>query len=585
PQEFMNALREQQDLMRSRLGKDYDPAMFDRPEVRRAVLDQLIARRLQQLQAKRDHLSVSDAQVGEFVRSMPQLQQDGVFSAERYQQLLQARGMNAATFEQRLRGDLVLSQQIAGLANSGFVPAPLVERWASLQGELREVSESVVDPRQFLQQVTLEADAAKKFYEQNRKTFATPEQVKVDYLVLSPDALMPAIEVPEAELRDYYSKNQSRYATVEQRSASHILIALPKGASAEVRKAAQDKAAALLKQVRADPKRFGKLARENSDDPGSKANGGDLGFFERGMMVKPFADAVFGLAKAGDIADLVESEFGFHVIQLTGVTPSKGKKFEEARAEILAQLKQAAAAKRFAELAESFKNTVYEQADSLAPAEQVTKLKSQQSAWLEKGRPAQGVLNNDKLMAAVFSDDAIKNKRNTEAIEVAPKMLVAARVTEHKPAAEIPFEQVTARIENQLKLEQARKLARQDGEAKLAELQKGAKVDLNWGPVNKISRAAAQGPVADLVNAVFRLPTDKLPGYTGGALPNGAYGIYKVVSVAKDAEASGPSALEAARAKLERASAEDDFLRYLAVLRQRHGVKINQAALDALAEK
>ncbi|MBL8473160.1 MAG: SurA N-terminal domain-containing protein [Rhodocyclaceae bacterium] len=585
PQEFSNALREQQDVIRARLGKDYDPAMFDKPEIRRAVLDQLIARRLQQLQAKRDHLSVSDAQVGQFVRSMPQLQQDGQFSMERYEQLLQARGMSSVGFEQRLRGDLVLSQQIAAVANSGFIPQPLVVRWAELQGELREVSETLLDPQSYTAKVNLAQDAAKKFYDDNRKMFATPEQVKVEYLLLSPEALLGSVQVTDAQAQDFYKQNQGRYATPELRSASHILIALSKGAAPDARKAAKEKAESLLKQVRADPKRFAKLARENSDDPGSKQSGGDLGSFESGAMVKPFADAVFGLAKVGDIADLVESDFGFHVIMLTGITPSKDKKFEEARAEIVEQLKQAAAAKRFAELAESFKNTVYEQADSLAPAEQLTKLKLQKSDWMEKGKPAPGVLGNDKLLAAVFSDDTIKNKRNTEAIEVAPKTLVAARVIEHKAAAEIPFDQVSARIEQQLKLEEARKLARQDGEAKLAELQKGDKVDLKWGAPNKVSRAAAQGPVADLVTAVFRAPADKLPTYVGGALPNGAYGIYKVLNVARDPEASSAAGLGAARAKLERASAEDEFLRYLAVLRQRFGVKVNQAALDALAEK
>jgi peptidyl-prolyl cis-trans isomerase D len=336
-----------------------------------------------------------------------------------------------------------------------------------------------------------------------------------------------------------------------------------------------------LKQVKQNPADFARLAKENSQDPGSAANGGDLGFFGRGMMVKPFEDAAFAL-KENEISGVVRSDFGFHIVKVTGVKAEKVRTLEEAAEEIRGELKQQAAARRFAEVAEQFANIVYEQPDSLQPAAEKFKLTLRQSNWLVKGAPAAGgELGNERLIAAIFSDDAVKNKRNTEAVETAPSTLVAARVLEHKPAQLQPLDAVRGQVEKRLIREEAAKLAQKDGEEKLGRLLKGEALDLAWGPVKSVTRGGAQGMTPDSLRAVFRLPPDKVPAYTGARQADGSYVLYKLTAVQVPEATPGDARPAALRAQLARLYGEEEFAAYLAALRARYPVTINRTLLQA----
>ncbi len=252
----------------------------------------------------------------------------------------------------------------------------------------------------------------------------------------------------------------------EERRASHILLTVKAGATEDERKAVEAKATTLAAELRKKPAGFADVAKKESQDPGSAAQGGDLGFFARGAMVKPFEDAVFA-AKKDEIVGPVKSDFGYHVIRVTDVKPEKGKSLAEATPEIEADLKKGAASRRFAEVAEGLTNLVYEQSTSLKPAADLYKLPIQQSGWFARTGGAPPLLANPKLIAEIFSDNAIKSKRNTAAIEVAPSVIVSARVIEHKPAEQRPFEAVRAVIEQRYKRDEALKLAdrRRRGEA------------------------------------------------------------------------------------------------------------------------
>jgi peptidyl-prolyl cis-trans isomerase D len=580
-QEFGQALREQQERLRPMLGANANPAMLDTPELRRAVVDTLVNQRLLALQARQAKLSVNDAQLVQFITSVPQLQQNGKFSKERYEAVVAAQGMSKEAFEARLRQDLVMQQAMAAVTDAVLPGRTSAENWLAAQLEQREIAEVQLRPEQYAAQVKVGADAVAAYFEANKKKFESPEQVKVEFVVLSQDKMSDQITVPEEEIRKAYQTQGDRYKQPETRRASHILITAAKTAPEAEVKAAQAKAEGLLAQLKKAPGDFEKLARANSQDPGSAAKGGDLDWFGRGMMVKPFEDAVYAL-KEGQVSELVRSDFGFHIIKLTGVRAEQARPFDAVKAEIGAELKRQAAAKKYAEAAEAFTNIVYEQSDSLKPAAEKFKLNVQQSDWVIRNGSAVPPFTNAKLMAALFSDDALKNKRNTEAIEVAPRTLVAARVVEHKPAAMPPLATVQPTIEKILVRQEAAKLAAKDGAARLARLEKGEGADLSWGPTRNVMRASAPQLSGEAVSAIFKAGVAKLPAYAGTQVPGGAYALYRIGAVKKFvAGQDEPPAARALRQRYADLVAEQEMLAWIDTLKARHDVKINKAVLEA----
>lgn len=583
--DFQQALREQQERLRSTMGENFNPAMLETTEARKAVLDNLINQRLLALDAGQRRLSVSDQQMRETIAGIPAFQENGQFSLPRYEAVLKAQGMNQPVFESRLRNDLALKQVLGAVAEGTIVSSASAERVFAVQFEERLVSEARLSAQQYAASVKLADGAVQKFYDANRARFEIPAQVRAEYLTLSPESLAAQLNVGEAEVRKEYDAHPERFRKDEERRVSHILIQARKDAGEAALKAAREKIDGLLERVKANPADFAKLAKENSQDPGSAERGGDLGFFGRGAMVKPFEDAAFGLAKEGDVSAVVQSDFGFHIIKLAGVKAEQVRPFEEVRNEIAAELKKAEAGRKFAELAEGFTNMVYEQADSLKPAAEKYKLAVQTSGWFARNGKAPAPFDNEKLVAALFSDDSLKNKRNTDAVDVGKGVLVAARVVESKPAALRPFDDVKADIEKLLIQEEAAQLADKDGEKKLAQLNKGDAVPLEWGASRPVKRME-QGFPPEVLRAIFRAPTDKLPSFAGVKLPGAGYVVFRVEKVSRpSATGAEDPRLQAIKQQYARLLAEQDFSAYLSALRKHHGVKVNAAMLEGSKEK
>jgi peptidyl-prolyl cis-trans isomerase D len=580
-QELQQALREQQDRIRQQLGRELPAAMLDNPEMRRAALDSLINQRLLALHAIKSHLTVSDAQLSELIQTHPDFLEDGKFVRQRYDAFVASQNMSPAEFERRLRQDLSRQQMLAAVRDGAVAGHASADRWIAALLEEREITETLLKPEDFVAQVKLSADAAKTYYDANRKMFETPEQMRAEYLVLSQDALAAQVSISDQEIGSWYQSHADRYKQNEGRRASHILITAAKDAPDAAVKAAQAKAEEILALIRKAPGDFAKLARQYSQDPGSAAKGGDLDWFSRGMMVKPFDDVAFSL-KENEISGIVRSDFGFHIIKLTGIKAEKAKPLEEVRAEIVDELKRQASAKKYAEVAESFSNIVYEQSDSLKPAAEKFKLTVQQSPWLAKGAAGNGPLAHPKLIAALFSDDAIKNKRNTEAVEVAPNTLIAAHVQEYKPAAQLPLEAVRADIEKRLMREEAAKLVKKEGEARLAKLGKDDADVTRWGTTTRsVTRSGAPGIAQDALHAIFAADVAKLPAYAGAALPDGSYALYRIAQI-KPYLAAGEDNVraKALRQQYARIVAEEEFSAWLATLRSQYSVEINKAVLE-----
>ena len=574
---FDQAWRAQQDRMRQLLGANYRPEAMNTPEARLAVLDALIDQRLLLLEATKNHLVTGDEMLREVIGRIPALQENGQFSLTRYQSALAAQGMSQAQFEAQLRQDLTLQQLIGAIGDTAIVGSEVGAALLRLQSEERHVAEWRISAEQFAAQVKIDPAAVQKFYDENPKRFETAEQARAEYVVLSLDSLLAQTVVSESEVSAWYQGHKERYQQAEERRASHILLT-GDGDKAK----AKAKAEEVLKEVQKTPERFAELARQHSQDPGSAEKGGDLGFFARGMMVKPFEEAAFAL-RENEISQLVESDFGYHIIRLTGVKPGKLRALNEVRGEIEDELKRQAASRQFAEAAESFSNMVYEQADSLQPVADKFKLKIEQSAWLPRNASpeaiaALGPLGNTKLLTALFADDSLKNKRNTEAVEIAPNRLLAARVVEHRPASLRPFAEVKGDIESTLRAEEAAALARKTGESRLAELRAGDD-KLPWSTVRSIGRNDARQVSQEALKAIFRSDASKLPAYVGSP-GSGGYTLYKLIKVSHP-DTTDEQRRQAVRREYAALLGQEEFHAYLAGLRTRYKIDINKAMLES----
>jgi peptidyl-prolyl cis-trans isomerase D len=582
-QDWDAAQRQQMERMRQMFGDKMDMKLLDTPETKRAVLENLIVQRAMIAAVARDKLQVSDQALAQTLVAIPGLvKPDGTFDNEQYKTLLGAQGMSPALYEARLRQDMALQQINTAVQASAFAPKTVAARLSDLNDQERMVRQLLFKDSAYAGQVKVTDDMLKAYYDKNGAQFQVPEQAKIEYVILDDAAVGAQISVSDADIKSYYDQNQKQYAGSEERRASHILIAVKKGASAADKAAAKAKADKLYAQLSANPADFAKLAKADSDDPGSAEHGGDLGYFGPGMMVKPFEEAAFQM-KQGQISQPVESEFGYHIIQLTGIKPAVGKTLDQVKSEISATIKTQLMSKKYAELADIFNNTVYEQGESLQPVADKLKLKiATASNVTRQPNPALGKTvpyNNPKFLAALFADDVVKNKHNSDVVEIAPNTLIAGRVVEYKPQSKRPFEEVQAAVRERVTMAEEAKLAEQAGTAKLAAL-KQKDDTAGFDEAKPVSRVKDQNFGPDVVTALMKADTAKLPAYVGMVLPGQGYSVFRIGKVEQ------PAVPDTARRQAEQqqvtdALAQQEMLAYLNVLKEKAKVKILRAAAAA----
>ena len=570
--EFENALRQQQDRLRQMMGANFDAAVLDNPEMKHAVMDNLVEQRLLVERAKAIGLAVSDEQIAQVIQGIEAFQDNGKFDKKRYETALANQSMSPLMFEARLRGDLVGQQMRDAYVQNGFAPNGVTGDVIRLNEQQRVVSTSLVSFQPFVAQAKVDETELKKYYEQNQKEFQVQEQAQVEYVKLSVDNLLTKVEVKMEDARKHYDEHPNDFGTPEERQAAHILVAVAAAAPQAEQDAAKAKAEQLLQQARKNPAGFAGLAKQNSQDTGSAANGGDLGFFGRGMMVKPFEDAAFTL-KQGEISGLVKSDFGYHIIRLLAVKPARLLPFDEAREGITGKLRQQKATDMFAELAEKFSNTVYEQSDTLKPAAELTGATIERSGWLVKGVAA-GEPWTAKMLQAIFTDETVKNKRNTAAIEVAANTLVAARILEYKPAATRALGEVQEMIRQKLLHQQALELAARQGKTLREQLQRGDKPALNWTAAQTVTRAQQGSLDKELVRKIFQADAAKLPQYVGAETPQNGYMLVRIDAVKEGDKPDDAKRTGYAR-KLRQLTGEEMFRAYLADAKQQATIQVN----------
>ncbi len=507
-----------------------DAAQANTERARLDTLDGLISQKVLLAAATDQHLFPSDARLKRLFETDPAYAQlrnpDGSINRD----MLITTGMSVDLFSQRIRQEYGTRQVLSGVAQTGYTPPTIAAHTldALLQG--REVQMQRFDPKEFIGKVSPTEAEVLAYYKANEALFRAPEEAQIEYVMLDHAVLGAGIEIKDEDARKFYDDKTTgaRFATPEERRASHILIKVDASKGVEGKAQAKAQAQALLEQVRKAPATFAEVARKSSQD-GSASQGGDLDFFGRGAMVPPFENAVFGM-KVGDISDLVESDFGFHIITLAATRGGVKKPFEEVRAEIQAELRKAQIAKEWPAKAEQFNDLAYQSSDSLKPLLDKFKLERKTATVQRSGVVgATGPLASAKLREALFSNDALKNKRNTDAIEVAPNQLVVARVLQHQPARVLPLADVAARARERLQVQQAAALARKEGEARLAAVKAAPATALPQSLV--LSRAESQGAPAALLDAVMRADPAKLPDIAGVDLGDAGYAVIRVSAI------------------------------------------------------
>lgn len=491
------------------------------------VLFGLINRQLLINALNDNHLSVTTQQLQQAIMAIPMFQNNGKFDTNKYEDFLKQRYMNADKFQQEISQQLLLTEIIDFFKNSYFTSNTFQNKFVGLLSRERNVSQFVVNSAQFMDKVNVSESDVSTFYTQNIAKFTVPDQVKLQYLQVSSDSLANSVQVSDADINQYLQDHPTGN-TAEQIDVSHILFSVPAGANAEQTAQIKAKAEQVLSQVKANPANFANLAKQYSQDTGSASNGGDLGFFGHGVMVPAFESVAFSMQK-GQISNLVQTQFGFHILKLNDI---KGNDIASQRQFAKQQLQKQKAQQSLQSVVEQLNDITYNQADSLAPAAQKTGLIVQNSDWVTKGA-TQGIFANPKLQQAIFTDDVIKNHHNSEVVDMGDGSFVVVRASEYQPAKQRPINEVHDQIVLALKTQLAQQMANTTGQQELAQLQQG-KLKLNFTNPQNVSLLAQNKDIdPNTVHQIFAVPA-QFPAYTGALNSSGSFVIYQVNSQAID---------------------------------------------------
>ena len=575
---FENALREEQQQIAQRMGGRFDSQLLNSPEFRRGVLDRQINEQLLALQASNERLSVSSNQIRQRVANLPVFQENGQFSMTRYQTVLANQRMSPAMFEAMMAQD-VRTNQLISVFNSTILNQQALKLLLGAQLETRTVQQQIITPQDFLAKVTLADNAAHDYFTANSASFQSQPRVMAEYVVLEQKELAKKITVSDTDIEKYYQANQNLYQHQEERRARHILLELAKDAPEDQVKTVEARATELAAELQKNPSQFADLAQKYSTDKSSATKGGDLGFFRRTDMVKPFADQAFSLDK-GKVSDPVRTDFGFHIIEVTDIRPEGVTPLAEVHGQIEDTLRNQQAEHEFSRLSAEFADEVYTQTDTLDSAADKFGLTMHTTRnWVTAADPALDDFHSTELVEKLFAPESLEDRFNTSATLVSPGVVISARITEYEPARQQEFDEVKDRITEQLTFQEAIKLAQQAGRTLLDELNAGNNPEVNWKEAETLTRADT-ARLGAATEAVFSLPYDQtLPAYVGAETPTGSYILARISEIKRADIADDDPRLEDMKGELRFAYGQLDLNTYLKLLRNNYGVQVRDTAI------
>ncbi len=522
---LQQAYRMQRDRLQQMFGANFRPELFPEETMKAQVLDSLIERELLLQAAASSGMRIADEQLSSTIASIEAFRKEGVFSDQVYRDLLQRQGLSPAYFEQQVRMDMLTAQLERGIASSEFVTAAEQAQQLRLRNQSRDFGYLLLSLDKRSDAIAIDEAELQAYYDSHSDEFMAPEKVAVEYLELSLAALASTVEVSDEEVRMQYESSLQSYRSAEQRHARHILIR-------------EDEA--ILDEVQAklaEGGDFAALAKEYSEDPGSAARGGDLGFFGRGIMDPAFEEAAFAL-EVGEVSGPIKSAFGWHLIKVEGVEGGEQQPFDEVADTIRSEIQQRIAEERYFEMAEQLANLSYEHPDSLLPAADALGLEIQRSALFSRGA-GEGVAADARVRNAAFAETVKVEGLNSEALELGDGRMLVLRVAESQPEQLRPLAELRDAIEARLKRQKAdAQLDALSAELKRA-LDEGASAEelarangVEWQRVDA-ARRDTQGLPRALTAAAFRLP-HPLEGKSHSdslVMPNGDRALLQLYAV------------------------------------------------------
>lgn len=538
---YQEELASRRQMLANQMGENFDPALLDSLGIKQAIVDGLVDELILRQYTQDMNYRISDDQLMALIQSVPVFQEEGLFDQDRYLGVLAANRLTPQEFELSQRAGGGISQLRNGLNDSAFFTRAERDRILALWGQTRKVSYATLDTGRFVEDFTIGDDEIEAYYQANIEVFQNEASIRVDYIELSIDVLSESVQPEDAEIAAHYEETRGRYRQPETRQASHILISVAESSDEVQRQEKLEKAREISKRARSGED-FGELALQYSDDPGSSINGGDLGVIAKGQMVKQFEDAVFTMSQ-GEISPPIESQYGFHIIYLTRVDEEHQQPLDEVRAQVETDLSKVQAENIFADLAESFKNLVFEAPEDIQVSANELDIPVNTSDWFT-AQSGEGIAENRSVRQAAFSEDVLNDNLVSQAIEIGFDKLIAVQKVDYREAHPRPLESVRQEIVSLLEIEKSRARVLQTGSDLLSELESRSqnmeswtRFILNQGLEIESLPAMRQEIPAELQalgDTVFALgaPSQGSIKFGGLALESGDYVLYSLEEVA-----------------------------------------------------
>ncbi|SDH79643.1 SurA N-terminal domain-containing protein [Pseudomonas panipatensis] len=555
--ELQQAEEMQRRQLQQRLGKDFDASSLDEKLLKDAALKGLVERKLLIQAAQADKFAFSQQQIDQLILQTPEFQVDGKFSADRFDQVVRQMGFNRLQFRQMLEQEMLIGQLRAGIVGTGFVTDTELQSFARLEKQTRDFATLTfkADPSK----AKVEDADIKSYYEAHKSEFMSPEQVVIDYIELKKSSFFAQVSVKQEDLEAQYQKEIAGLS--EQRDAAHILVEVnAKQTDAQAKAKIEEIKARLAKG-----EDFAKLAKEQSNDTGSAASGGDLGYAGRGVYDPAFEEALYALKSKGDVSAPVRTQYGWHLIKLLGVQAPEVPSLASLKPKLEQDLKSQLVEQRFVDATKQLESSAYEASDLAQPAQELgLKVETSKPFGREGG---EGVAANRQVLQAAFSTEVLDDGANSGAIELDPDTVVVLRVKEHRKPEQETLEQVTSAIRQRLQREHAADAAKAQGEALLAGLREGktpvtqAQSGQTWKVVEAASRGQ-EGVEPLLLQAVFRMARPAKadqPTFTGVTLGNGDYVLVRLNGISEPTAAPSDEEKAMYRRFLASRSGQEDF--------------------------
>jgi len=577
--EFRARFEEWRQQQRRQMGENFDPAYFDQPLVKRQLLDRMVDEELLVQAADGAGTAATDALVRDAIAEVPAFQVEGKFNPDQYRLLLTTQNMSAQAFEQRVRRDLSMRELPGEIAATALVTEAALDRYLRLRDQTRDFRYVRIPAADASAQAEPTAEAVQAFYDLNKDEFMTAEQVALEFVELDAAAIPVEAQPDEAALRERFEEQRARFVEEEQRLASHILVKVAPDADADAQKAAQARAAKIAADVRAGAD-FAEVARTQSDDAGSRAQGGDLGWLQKGTTQPGFESALFAL-EAGQVSDPVRTDEGYHVIQLRELQAGQSKPFEEVRDELAQQFVEGERERIYTERSGRLIDQVFQDPTALEPAAEAIGVPVQRTELFTRGG-GPGIAADPRVVRAAFSDPVLVDGNVSDPVEIGPNHIIVVKLGEHRPRAARPLDEVRPEIVARLRAEAATLAATTRADALYQRLAQGStlaalapELGTTASSASAVGRAAIDHDAA-LVAEVFRLARPAgapRPGLV--SLADGSHALVELTAVADgDPKAVDAAGRDSARLLLSQGAAGTEGLALIEALRKTIEVRV-----------